>query len=253
MTLRKGVFALFALILVVGQGAAQQPDSGVWFMSPPPFGGSVDDRFELESRSAGNVIKSAPLGKTPVNWGTFAVQSDGSIEFHRADDSTVRCVLRRIDERDYLGICQGFGPNERQVKLTRNQPPHGLELPLSETDFRILAKAREILSGTSVWNRMDDRYCEEDKRQNSWSLYCALYQASVDVSGTNLELRPVMIDVRAVVGGDRRKSGADEKNPPLIVGVSWWTLTILSPQPTQISQGCSTKPKDDCRRERLAF
>jgi len=83
--------------------------------------------------------------------------------------------------------------------MTENLPPSGTELPVSNTDFLILAKARQILSGPSVWNRHDDRNCEDDAKQNSWGLSCALYQASIEVAGTYLHLRPVMMDVRAAL------------------------------------------------------
>lgn len=198
MALHKAVLAL--LLIFVGQAAAQQPDSGNWFMSPSPLGGSLDEQFKVEAGSAGNVIVWSPDGKTPVSWGSIALQSDGSIKFHRAGDPSASCVLQRIDERNYKGTCKGFGRNKRQVTLTRNAPPSGVELPVSDTDFRILAKARQILSGPSVWNRHDDRICEDDAKQNSWSLFCALYQASIDVTGRFLTLRPVMLDIRGAIG-----------------------------------------------------
>jgi hypothetical protein len=201
MSLKKTVLAL--VFIFVGQAAAQQPDSGAWFMSPSPFGASLDEQFQVETMPEGNLIAWAPPGKTPVSWGSITLQSNGSIEFH-AGDPTALCVLQRIDERNYDGTCKGFGPNDRQVTLTRNDPPSGMELTVSDTDFLILAKARQILSSASVWNRHDDGYCEDDAKQNSWSLFCALYQASIDVTGTYLQLRPVMMDVRGAVGQNKK-------------------------------------------------
>jgi hypothetical protein len=71
---------------------------------------------------------------------------------------------------------------------------------LEDVDFRILDRAGQILSGPSVWNRHDDRACDDDAKQNSWSLYCALYQASMDVAGTFLPSRPVLSASRGAVG-----------------------------------------------------
>jgi hypothetical protein len=142
----------------------------------------------------------AQFGKTPVSWGPIALRQGGSIEFHWDGNPSVLCVLRRTDESNYEGRCQGSGQIERRLMLTRNRPLYGLEVPISDTDFRILARARHILSGPRVWNRHDDRYCEDDAKQNSWSLFCSLYQASVDVAGKYLPLRPVMMDVRAAIG-----------------------------------------------------
>lgn len=86
------------------------------------------------------------------------------------------------------------------MTITKEGPPQGLDLPVLSTDFDILAKARKILAQGVRWNRNDDRLCEDDARQRSWSLFCALYQASIDVSGVYLHRRPVLMEVRAVVG-----------------------------------------------------
>ena len=70
---------------------------------------------------------------------------------------------------------------------------------VSDADLRILAKAREFLSGPSAWNRLDDRVCEDDAERKIWSLFCALYQASVTVTGEYLHARPVMREARAAL------------------------------------------------------
>jgi hypothetical protein len=192
--------ALAIVVLVAAHAAAQQPELGVWFgILSSPTGASTDDRFEIQVTANGTVMVWAPFGKTPVNWGSLTSREDGSIEFHWAGNPQVLCALRRNDQL-YEGTCQRSGHIERRVTLTRNAPPYGLELPVSDTDFRILAKTRQILSGPSVWNRHDDRRCEEDAKQNSWSLFCALYQASVAVAGKFLPGRPVMMSARAIVG-----------------------------------------------------
>jgi hypothetical protein len=194
--------ALAIILLVVAHAAAQQqPEPGIWYgISPSARGASTDERFEIQNTATGVVILSAALGKTPSSWGPITLRQDGSIQFQWADNPRLRCTLRRIDQRNYKGTCWRSGQSERQLTLTREGPPRGLELHVADTDFRILAKARHILSGTSVWNRHDDRACEDDAKRNSWSLFCALYQASVDTVGVYLHLRPAMMEVRAVVG-----------------------------------------------------
>lgn len=193
--------ALAIVLFVAAHAAAQQPEPGIWFgISPSPRGTSTDERFEIQTTATGTAILSAAFGKTPASWGPITLRQDGSIEFQWADSPPLLCALRRIDQRNYKGTCRGSGQIERRLTLTREGPPHGLELRVADTDFRILAKARQILSGPSVWNRHDDRACEDDAKRNSWSLFCALYQASVDMVGVYLHLRPVMMEVRAVVG-----------------------------------------------------
>jgi len=193
----KGPFSIF--LLVAAHAAAQQPDPGVWFLSPSPTGASADGRFEVEAGATGAVLRWAPFGKTPVSWGLIALREDGSIELRSSGDPPLVCELTRSDERNYAGTCRGRSENKRLATMSRNLPPNGLDLPVSEIDFRILAKAREILSGPSVWNRSDERYCENSEKQNAWSLFCGLYQASFDVAGEYAHLRPVMEEVRAVL------------------------------------------------------
>ena len=179
----------------------QQPEPGVWFgILVARTGASANARFEVNAGASGTVILRAPFGKTPATWGSIAVRPDSSIEFRWTGDPPLVCALRRADPRNYEGLCQGSDGIGRRLSLTRNGPPQGLELPVSDTDFRILARARRILSGPSVWNRLDDRACEDDATRNSWSLFCALHQASVDVAGVYLHLRPVMMELRATVG-----------------------------------------------------
>lgn len=53
--------------------------------------------------------------------------------------------------------------------------------PVTADDLRILQRADEILSDEAKWNRHDDRTCgPEDK---TWSLFCALQRASIEVMG----------------------------------------------------------------------
>lgn len=193
--------ALAMIFLGAAQAVAQQPEPGIWFViSPSPRGTSTDERFEIQTTATGTAILSAAFGKTPASLGPITLRQDGSIEFQWADNRPLLCALRRVDQRNYKGTCRGSSQIKRRLTLTKEAPPRGLELRVADTDFRILAKARHILSGPSVWNRRDDRACEDDAKQNSWSLFCALYQASVDVVGVYLHLRPVMMEIRAVVG-----------------------------------------------------
>lgn len=195
--------ALFALTtgLLSSRARGQQPEPGVWFgILPVRTGASAHERLQLDSAANGMVILRAPFGKTPASSGSVTLRPDDSIDFRWAGDPPLTCSLRRSDSRNYEGTCQDSGRVEGRLRLTKDGPPQGLELPVSDADFRILARARRILSGPSVWNRRDDRACEDDERRGSWSLFCALYQASVDVAGAYLHLRPVMMELRAAVG-----------------------------------------------------
>ncbi len=53
--------------------------------------------------------------------------------------------------------------------------------PPNPTGLKILQRADEILKDEASWDNKDDRKCENDRQNQKWSLYCALYLASFDV------------------------------------------------------------------------
>ena len=53
--------------------------------------------------------------------------------------------------------------------------------PVSAEDVKIVERAKEILSSPEKWNRADNRECPRDA--TTFSLYCALDRATVEVSG----------------------------------------------------------------------
>jgi len=65
----------------------------------------------------------------------------------------------------------------------RNKPATkpGETIPVSESDVRILHRAAQILGDEAKWSRKDNRVCPPEA--NTWSLYCALYKASIEING----------------------------------------------------------------------
>src|SRR5450631_412135 len=79
-------------------------------------------------------------------------------------------------------------------------------LPPTADDIRIIQRARELLSDVRVWNKNDDRNCPPHPQR--WSVFCALMQATEEVSGGIHYRQPALQAVRDVlneVGGDRVK------------------------------------------------
>src|SRR5262245_45989024 len=69
--------------------------------------------------------------------------------------------------------------------------------PVTKEDLLILQRADKILSGEEVWNRKDTRVCKpEDK---TWSLFCALQKASVEVLGSYDHRRVALQEVRFII------------------------------------------------------
>ena len=79
----------------------------------------------------------------------------------------------------------------------------GEPVPPSDLDREIILRARSILSSEAVWDRADDRQCGPDDR--TWSLYCALSRATLEVTGGIHHRRPAMEVVRQLV--DERSAG----------------------------------------------
>jgi hypothetical protein len=78
------------------------------------------------------------------------------------------------------------------------------QLPPTADDIRILARAKALLKDETVWNRQDTRKCPAGAR--TWSVFCALQQATQEVSGGIHYRQPALQMVREVldeIGGDR--------------------------------------------------
>ena len=58
--------------------------------------------------------------------------------------------------------------------------PSDADPPVTKTDLRIVHRAREILNSPAKWNRADNRECPA--AQKTYSLYCALEKATIEVS-----------------------------------------------------------------------
>jgi hypothetical protein len=77
-----------------------------------------------------------------------------------------------------------------EVDSAHEVAPNGLD------DF-ILQRAAEIASNEAAWNRADDRRCGEHPK--TWSIYCAMEQATTEVTGAPQHRRPAMEVVRVLV------------------------------------------------------
>jgi hypothetical protein len=73
----------------------------------------------------------------------------------------------------------------------------------SALDRRIVQRADAILSSDSVWNRADNRQCPAIAR--SWSIYCAVEAATIELTGGFHHRRPAMEIVRQII--DERTVG----------------------------------------------
>jgi hypothetical protein len=78
------------------------------------------------------------------------------------------------------------------------------QLPPTSDDIRIIQRAKALLSSERKWNRSDNRTCPPHPEK--WSLFCALQQATEEVSGGVHYRQPALQMAREVlneVGGNR--------------------------------------------------
>lgn len=78
------------------------------------------------------------------------------------------------------------------------------QLPPTADDGKIIQRAKSLLASPAVWNKNDDRMCPPNPQK--WSLFCALMQATEEVSGGVHYRQPALQAVREVlneVGGNR--------------------------------------------------
>ena len=90
-----------------------------------------------------------------------------------------------------------FTFSERGLLLAWDE---GVEAPPSQKDLDIFVAARELLSSEALWDREDDRDCENDEALIG--LYCALASATATVMGQYQHRQPAMQAVRRVIGAE---------------------------------------------------
>lgn len=75
--------------------------------------------------------------------------------------------------------------------------------PVTQDDVRIVRRAREILNSPAKWNRADNRKCPAG--ETTYSLYCALEQATEEISKTFEHRGAAMQQARFVIDDDLAK------------------------------------------------
>jgi hypothetical protein len=69
--------------------------------------------------------------------------------------------------------------------------------PVTGEDLKTLERADQILKSAAVWNRHDTRECKP--RDKTWSLFCAMEKASLDVLGEYRHREVALQEVRFAV------------------------------------------------------
>ena len=170
--------------------------------------------------------------EVPCEVNALAVNFDGIKPNFSCHTPARRVVasLRKVERTGWLGTMEGAQPEDptrfevvedtRIAKLpfgwfalqSARSDENGLflsiaadkQLPPTGDDIRILERARALLSDERHWDKQDDRTCRPNPER--WSLFCALMQATEEVSGGVHYRQPALQAAREVlneVGGNR--------------------------------------------------
>jgi hypothetical protein len=90
-------------------------------------------------------------------------------------------------------------PPQTRQQTTTTPDLERRDQPVTNDDLRILLRAGELLRDESVWNRKDDRECDDDESTGRRSLFCALQKACIDVLGAYDHRRVALQEVRFAV------------------------------------------------------
>lgn len=71
--------------------------------------------------------------------------------------------------------------------------------PITTTDLMVINKVIFLLQDEKQWNRNDDRRCKDDIENKIYSLFCALYSASVEVEGAYNHRSAIMQRIRKTI------------------------------------------------------
>ena len=103
-----------------------------------------------------------------------------------------------------LHVDRSMGASVQPPQQTPQKTPTSAELerrdqPVTNDDLRILQRAADLLKNESVWNRQDDRECDDDEATGKRSLFCALQKACIDILGAYDHRRVALQEVRFAV------------------------------------------------------
>lgn len=101
----------------------------------------------------------------------------------------------------YMGIVPAAAQEAPQSLRTGPTTPEleRRDQPVTNEDLQILVRADEVLANESLWNRADDRKCDDDEANGTISLFCALRIACVEVLGLYDHRRVAIQEVRFAI------------------------------------------------------
>ena len=110
------------------------------------------------------------------------------------------------------------------------------ELPAVPEDLAILEQTKAILSEESKWDKNDDRKCSST--DTTFSLFCALQKASIEVTGEykhrRASLQAVRISIEEVAGKDFEHRLMDFNNLTTTTLEDVWQVIELAHEKVEV-------------------
>ena len=114
------------------------------------------------------------------------------------EEFSARCEVKREANADsYRPVCDAGKCSARLKSGGISFDYERRDNPATREDLLILQRAAEILNDKNLWDRNDDRNCSED--DTTWSQYCALHKASIEILGEYQHRRMALQEVRFAI------------------------------------------------------
>ena len=119
----------------------------------------------------------------------------------RSSSTSVLAITLVVGTACTFAACSTTKPPARATPSSTTAmelaPEERRDQPVTDDDLRVLRRADEILSTAAVWNRHDTRVCTPT--DTTWSLFCALQKASLEVFGEYRHRAACLQEVRFAV------------------------------------------------------
>ncbi|MEP3209810.1 MAG: hypothetical protein ABJN95_11505 [Maribacter sp.] len=172
------------------------------------FGTYTDDLGKVQ-QGRFNIIKEgrallkielAPYGKSPMEF--TVIKNDTTqrfVEISWPDKPTRVATLIQYTDGYYAGnfedgtsilpiVIKQFNFQDAQLQGNWFKP--------SQTEVKIIENVLKLIDSDEHWNKNDNRVC---KQSASYSLFCALYESSIEVDQEYRHLRPAVKFVRDAI------------------------------------------------------
>jgi hypothetical protein len=141
-------------------------------------------------------VRLVEFGRTAVELPVHSYdRNSGRLELGWEGKPDRKCRLDRQNDTAFLGNCiegEAVMPIAIRVANEYDAEWQGTYFPVSDVDLAIIRKAIQILEAQEARNVNGDRNCDDDLASNQFSVFCALYSASIEVDGVYRHRRPAL-------------------------------------------------------------